>query len=387
MDIKLACTHQHSLTYRYGGRRGCEACGEEIPGASYTCRTCKGWLHDSCAKKLLHLPHEIHHPLHSQHQLKYLQSDLNRHFFCDRCLFISAGSRYNCSSCNFNLDLACATSANDPIHEDGMKKTIQHYSHLDKLTLFKYRKTKEDDYKCIWCEKPLWDWDVCYGCIEHGFFVHEVCTNQIPRTLKHPSHPQHPLRLQYLDFTRYCDACAEVTLNTFSPCYVCQRCNFHLDFLCSKLFPTLKHKGHRHLLTLFEKTATDFQVWHFRCRLCCKLCDAGFYRCVQCSSRYWQPWGSQSPSSMHPLMLMNSVKEDDSGEYYCEVCEKERIPNHPVYCCKECTFIVHVECIFHKEEVAWSAPESMDSKALTVKEMEQDEGTDDIRSHEVCYYS
>ncbi|XVF62084.1 hypothetical protein PTKIN_Ptkin08bG0188900 [Pterospermum kingtungense] len=359
MDIKLACTHQHSLTYRYGGRRGCEACGEEIPGASYTCRTCKGWLHDSCAKKLLHLPHEIHHPLHSQHQLKYLQSDLNRHFFCDRCLFISAGSRYNCSSCNFNLDLACATSANDPIHEDGMKKTIQHYSHLDKLTLFKYRKTKEDDYKCIWCEKPLWDWDVCYGCIEHGFFVHEVCTNQIPRTLKHPSHPQHPLRLQYLDFTR--------AIATFSL--------------------SLRKRQQIFRYGISDAVSAASSVTLVSIVACNVQAGTGNPGEVNLHLQCFLVSSTVHKYHRHPLMLMNSVKEDDSGEYYCEVCEKERIPNHPVYCCKECTFIVHVECIFHKEEVAWSAPESMDSKALTVKEMEQDEGTDDIRSHEVCYYS
>ncbi|XVF62092.1 hypothetical protein PTKIN_Ptkin08bG0189600 [Pterospermum kingtungense] len=385
MDIiKLACTHQHSLTYCYGGgRRCCEVCGEETSGASYTCRSCNGWLHDSCAKELQHLPQEIlFHPLHSQHQLKYLRFDLNWDFICDGCLCISAGSRYNCSLCNFNLDLTCASLADDPIPvqewRTSLKKTIQHYSHYDKLTLFKYRKIKEDDYTCSWCEKRLSDSDVCYGCIDDGIFLHEGCIKKIPRKIKHPFH-DHPLLLQYASIDE-CQACGELTFSSFSPCYVCQSqsCKFRLDFRCSKLFPTLKHECHPHLLTYFANITSDYQIWRFRCHVCCGLCGDNFYRCVECKYNFHLQCLSLSSSAIHknhrhPLVLVDSFKEDDSEEYYCDICENERNRTHPVYYCEKCTFIAHVECVLHKdtsEEVAWSVPQSMD-EALSEMEMEQ----------------
>ncbi|XVF42271.1 hypothetical protein PTKIN_Ptkin01aG0347500 [Pterospermum kingtungense] len=338
-----------------------------------------------------HLPHKIIHPLHSQHQLK-LQLDGYWDFVCDKCFYISSGSRYNCSSCDFNLDLSCAgPSANyDPLPEEAewrRKKTIQHYSHYDKLSLFKYRKTKlEADYDCSWCEKRLLDSDVCYGCIEHGFFLHEVCSNKIPRTLVHPFHPLHPLRLHYIDITNYCHACKEIPVSTVSPSYVCQLCSFCLDFGCAKLLPTLKHKGHNHILTFFRKVDTYGQLKHFRCSVCDKICDASFYRCVQCDfNLHLQCLAVSSHAKhkyhKHPLILMDPIKEDDSGEYYCDVCEKERNPNHPVYYCEKCKYIVHIECIFHEEnmisseEVQSSAPQFMDSK-----EMEHNEWTHDIHS-------
>lgn len=36
--------------------------------------------------------------------------------------------------------------------------------------------------------------------------------------------------------------------------------------------------------------------------------------------------------------------EDDSGEYYCEACERRRNPDRPVYYCEECEYIAHVSC-------------------------------------------
>ncbi|XWS57714.1 hypothetical protein CRYUN_Cryun09bG0197300 [Craigia yunnanensis] len=385
MDIKLACTHQNSLTYWYGEGR-CDVCGEEISHLSYNCRRCNVWLHESCANKLQHLPLEIIHPLHSHHQLK-LQLHRPLDFFCDKCSYISTGSRYNCSSCEFILDLKCASSVNDPLPEeewrsfkDREKKTILHYSHSHLLILFKYRKIKEDDYNCSWCDKRLLDSDVCYGCIECEFFLHEVCTDKIPRTFRHPFHPSHPFRLHYREGTDDCHACGEsLFLRVLdSPLYGCQMCKINVHFRCAKLLPTLKHKCHDHLLTYFGKIYTDFQREHFECKICKMLCDANFYRCVQCGFNFHLQC-LQIPSSAthkyhrHQLILMDSVKEDDSEEYYCDVCEEERNPNHPVYCCKKCTYIVHIECVLHEG----LARQSMDSKVLIVKEMEHNDDIHD----------
>lgn len=368
-----------------------------IPGASYACRNCNGWFHDSCAKEeVQHLSDNILHPLHSEHQLTYLRFDLNWDFFCERCLCISSGSRYSCSSCDFNLDLTCASSSSannyDLLYvlksmslEDQGKTTkkmkIQHYSHNDKLTLFQYRKIKADDYNCSWCEKRLCDLDVCYGCIEDGFFLHEGCIKKIPRTIIHPFHPNHSLSLQYVDFTIHCHACGEIAFDRFSPGYVCQAksCKFFIDFRCSKLFPTLKHECHDdHLLTYFGNITADYQINLFECNVCWKRIGDNFYRCVECGfNLHLQclslPSSATHKYHRHPLMLLDSFKEDDSGEYYCDVCENERNPIHPVYYCEKCTYIAHIECILQKnasEELPYSVPQSMD-EALIGKEMEQ----------------
>ncbi|XVF42264.1 hypothetical protein PTKIN_Ptkin01aG0346800 [Pterospermum kingtungense] len=401
MDTKLTCTHQNSLTFVYLTHKAerartmkignlptvCEVCGEEIvSGESYTCRSCKVWLHKSCANKLLHLPDKISHPLHSQHQLE-LGLHCDATFVCDKCLYISAGARYYCFDCRFDLDLTCASSVNDPLTEQEWrsfkdrkkKQEIQHYSHSHRLTLFNYRKIKEDEYNCYWCEKHLSD--ICYGCIQCRFFVHEVCRDKIPRTLKHPFHPSHPLRLNLFHETNKCHGCEELIMNG-TLYYGCQICEFSIDFPCAKLLPTLKHKSHHHLLTFFgqNKEAPYQKQRKFKCNVCHMTCDADLYRCVQCDFNLHLQCFPISSSAKHKyhrhqLIFRDSIKEDDSGEYYCDACENERNPKHPVYWCEKCTYIVHIECIVHKDNIMISSEEvpSVDSKALMIGS----EGIDD----------
>ncbi|XVF31000.1 hypothetical protein REPUB_Repub16aG0107700 [Reevesia pubescens] len=391
MDIKLACTHQDSLYWRDFGNHMCEVCGKFIWKECYVCKRCKVWMHKTCANELLHLPHKIIHPLHPQHHLK---PELQRHweyFICDQCLYISDCSRYNCISCDFNLDLTCVSSANDPLFKekwsrfhDGEQRTIQHYSHFHRLSLFKYRTIKEQDYDCIGCEKRLLNSDVCYGCRGCKFFLHEVCWDKIPRTLYHPFHPSHPLRWHYVSSRSgyyYCNACGEDIFHRTEGCtsYWCQICSFRLDLHCAKLLPTLKHKCHNHLLTYFPKVGTEHRQHQFQCSVCHKLCDANFYRCVHCDFNFHVqcviPSSAKHKYHRHPLIFMNPLKEDDYEKYYCDVCENERNTKHPVYCCEKCRYIVHIECIVNEDNMSFE-----DSKALLLKEMEHAEATDDIHT-------
>ncbi|XVE89958.1 hypothetical protein DITRI_Ditri20bG0038100 [Diplodiscus trichospermus] len=329
-----------------------------------------------------HLPQEITHPLHLQHQL---QLDQHWDFVCDKCSYISTGFRYFCTSCYFTLDLACASLVNDLKTEEewhylreGKKKTTHHYIHNHQLTLFKYKKIVENDYDCSWCGKRLLHMDVCYGCFGRrgcNFYLHEVCLDKISRTLIHPFHSLHFLRLFYAPDTTYCFACQEdISLRTpYSRSYWCEKCDFRIDFRCASLLPTLKHKCHPHLLTYFGNTSKKL----FDCSVCHKnISYCNFYRCVQCDFNVHLQCIS-TPSTRHKyhrhlLVLLNSVEEDDSGEYYCDVCEKERNPKHPVYYCEKCNYIAHIECILHEDIISPSAlpSTSMDSKTK--------EGTNEI---------
>ncbi|KAB1203145.1 hypothetical protein CJ030_MR8G027522 [Morella rubra] len=49
----------------------------------------------------------------------------------------------------------------------------------------------------------------------------------------------------------------------------------------------------------------------------------------------------------HPFILCYSA-EDDSGEYYCDICEEERNPKLWFYYCADCSYPVHPNCILEK---------------------------------------
>ncbi|PPR88474.1 hypothetical protein GOBAR_AA32214 [Gossypium barbadense] len=324
----------------------CEECGGEISGTAFTCNYCKVWKHISCADKLNRDPPlEIIHLLHLQHRLQ-LEWSYHSDFICDKCLYISTGYIYRCFPCNLILDLTCASSVSgqlpkdqEPLRfKDGKKKTIFHYSHSHDLEFFKYRKVREEDYDCFWCERHLLPSEVCYGCTGCKFYLHQVCSDKFPRTLSHSFHPNHPLRVAYSTspFTN-CNGCLKLC-DTDTPLYVCEMCSFRLDFDCAKLSPSLKLDCHHHLLTFF-KDFNNEGVWEYPQQyLYCKL-------------------------QLHINM-------------------NERNPKDPMYYCQSCTFIVHIQCILDQDKVALrkvpsSSPPPMENKALFV---EQNEGSHVIRT-------
>ncbi|KAK8272192.1 hypothetical protein V6Z12_D11G313800 [Gossypium hirsutum] len=230
MDITIPpCNHTShfiNITLRETKEDRCEECGGEISGTAFTCDCCNVWKHISCADKLNRdLPLEIIHPLHLQHRLQ-LQWLYYWDFICDKCLYISTGYRYRCYSCDFNLDLTCASS---PLRfKDGKKKTIFHYSHHEELSFFKYRKVRKEDY------------ELCYGCTFCKFYLHQVCGDKIPMTLSHSFHPKHPLRLTYpfVVCIYKCNVCSKwsndnIPLYKYEDLvYYCQSCTFIAHIQC-----------------------------------------------------------------------------------------------------------------------------------------------------------
>ncbi|GMI79375.1 hypothetical protein HRI_001606800 [Hibiscus trionum] len=387
MDIKLSCNHLSYLSQTYvmkSRQKRCEECGGIVSGDAFTCMRCCVWLHASCVDKMLHvLPQQIMHPFHLHHPVQLYTNPLD--FSCHKCMYLSVGYRYRCSSCDFNLDLICASSLNDELSKDQellrKKMTILHYSHGHILSIFKYRKIGKEDY-CLWCIKRLRDSEACCGCTECEFYLHSTCRDKIPRRLSHTFHPGHPLRLSYIP--GYCSAC-RIIIPAFSPCYTCEMCDFRLDFDCAKLLPTQKLGCHDHLLTYFNFLGKGHEGQDFNCKACDKPCGgASVYRCMQCHFSFHLrcvvPSWAEHRYHRHPLLLKEWIIEDDSEEYYCDICEKERNPNHPVYFCQSCTFIAHIECVLDEDNVSSSSAQSMENKALVVKEIEHKEETNAIRT-------
>ncbi|KAH1083794.1 hypothetical protein J1N35_023555 [Gossypium stocksii] len=225
----------------------CEDCGGEISGTAFYCQLCNVSKHISCADKLNRdRPLKIIHPLHLQHRLQ-LERDYSQDFICDKCLYISTGYRYRCSSCDFVLDLTCASSVSgqlpkdqEPLRfKDGKKKTIFHHSHRHVLSFFKYRKLREEDYDCFWCEKHLLPSEVCYGCTGS--------------THKYHRHPLSMMELLKEDDSEkyYCDVC-ENERNPKDPVYYCQNCTFIAHIQCvldQSLFRPIIHPHQMYEIT------------------------------------------------------------------------------------------------------------------------------------------
>ncbi|MBA0783801.1 hypothetical protein Gotri_001455 [Gossypium trilobum] len=183
-------------------------------------------------------------------------------------------------------------------------------------------------------------YDRAFTCEICKFWLHPECA-----LISHPSHSQHPLQLIYEDKHCCCNGCSGLSRNWL---YRCQRCDFNLDLSCasSTTIPTpidkeINHFCHHHTLTQFN------------------------YRKSSAKHEYHR----------HELILTDFFVEDFSDQYYCDICEQERVPQHPVYCCKKCRFVAHIGCALTEiKDYHGSASSLVGGKGTSIgKLMEQDE--------------
>ncbi|GLT64577.1 hypothetical protein SLA2020_474750 [Shorea laevis] len=94
------------------------------------------------------------------------------------------------------------------------------------------------------------------------------------------------------------------------------------DVQCCSILEALIHKGHQHCLLL----GTFFQP---ECNACGRLprgaqtfncTTCGFRLCIKCATL---PFVTRHRYDKH-LLYLTYAAEDDSGEYYCQICKKER---------------------------------------------------------------
>jgi hypothetical protein len=367
--------HDHPLasTYytTYGFTRYCEGCGEGILGFSYSCQTCSFFLHKSCGEQ----PHELQHSLHSQHPLILLKKSPN-HDLCDFCNeHILKGFAYNCSHCNFNLHLKCAS----------IPFTLKPEFHDHPLRLLR----KSVSFTCDACGKE--DKDMfSYVCtsLTCSFMVHRNCA-ALPLTVKHTSH-HHALDLTHSSQLNQshrliCRLCVK-NVDT-DRAYYCSKCNFVAHLVCAtregeteeikkpestgilknedseldesdslpyvvkkmkigddkiEIPEEINHFSHQHDLKL-----TDELLNNEKCDGCMHpIFPYPFYSCAQC--RYFLhkscvqlPRKKRHP--LHPHLITLFAKAPyDSSSYECDICDRRC--NGFTYHCKECTFDADVHC-------------------------------------------
>ncbi|KAK0600490.1 hypothetical protein LWI29_015463 [Acer saccharum] len=375
-------SHHHKLTLLQleptnGGSseekiKDCYGCNEVMCFPGYACHECEFYLHKSCAE----LPPKILHPLHP-HPLTCSLKDDNEVLICDGCRDLyGSGFKFRCSwSCGFNLDAKCASKQDLEYHQTFKELTLYRFYHKHALKLFNAPKRP---IRCCCCRQMISTGSSAYCCIECRIFIHESCT-EIPMEVHHPFHPQHILFTQPID--KYdstgCDAC----MSSIEGIKIsCNECHFDLHVSCAnpnRWARALKNVCHEHNMYYFFG---DDTTRSFECNKCDEeflddeadeecLDDEAFYRCVECDFNLHLeciPIPSVvmiTQKHHHSLTLIDSVKDDNpliqylmdsndkidySMDYYCDDCETPGNPKHHAYCCKECIYIAHVECIISK---------------------------------------
>ncbi|KAK3004006.1 hypothetical protein RJ639_017893 [Escallonia herrerae] len=123
-------------------------------------------------------------------------------------------------------------------------KQLNHFSHRHPLRLSGVQ--PEDQTICSGCELDLLG--PAYICTKAGcsFLLHESCM-ELPRRVRHKSHPIHPLVLlsspPYSDGEFTCDACGD-SGHAFT--FHCSTCKFDLHVECASLPETEDSDDHKH---------------------------------------------------------------------------------------------------------------------------------------------
>lgn len=136
---------------------------------------------------------------------------------------------------------------------------LHHFSHRHPLQLSEIQ--ENDEIICSGCEHELSSGGAAYICTKPTchFILHDSCI-ELPRQIRHKSHPKHPLRLHfcptYSDGEFTCDACSN-SGHAFT--YHCTSCKFDLHVECASLpeiDESLENHKHPLFLSFFSNEAT-----------------------------------------------------------------------------------------------------------------------------------
>ncbi|KAK3428961.1 hypothetical protein EUGRSUZ_E00381 [Eucalyptus grandis] len=343
-------SHDHPLVLEeviaHDEEAWCQACDKRCSSNTYTCSLCEFFLHKSCAE----LKRELQHWRHKEHDLELRTSSsvYDGTAWCNLCWKRVRGFVYHCEICGFDLDLECSLQLPPTLETGVRRQEIDHFSHKHPLTLGEER--QDDVVTCAACGDDCSSCQI-YSCEECGYFLHESCT-KLPQEMKHLDHKEHPLKLQVALYSN-CDICKE-GIKGFT------ECTFHLDVACALITEKIHNFSHGHSLKLtkMELNCHKLNLQSSHSKVFCSACKENFhgftFSCKECKCDYNLhllcgplPCLIESDNHKHVLQLEDKFVEDDSGEYYCDACEKKRDPEKCVYKCsqKNCPYVAHFECM------------------------------------------
>ncbi|KAJ0037575.1 hypothetical protein Pint_24112 [Pistacia integerrima] len=264
---------------------GCELDISSPPAYKCTNSNCDYFLHKSCFK----LPRELQHKFHPAHSLILLSSPAytGGRFICSACDDYGTAFNYHCSTCKYDLHVACSK----------LPQTLNVEHHDHPLTLFNSSSCDRgiETFICVICNRTVRKSRWVYYCPDCDYGMDICCANsskeestysssstnrctksncgplyksclKLPWKLQHEMHPDHPLALfptpAYASGGFRCNACDE-TGTRFN--YHCSDCKYDLHIACSKLPQTMKLEDHEHPLKLFNSSIFG--------DLICDICD------------------------------------------------------------------------------------------------------------------
>lgn len=195
----------------------CYACNKLIQAgpAAYICNSCKScYLHKSCSE----LPRRIQHRFH-KNVLTLVYTAASRQ--CKACCKYFNGFTYNCSTCNFYLDLDCVSP----------RPLLIFRGHEHKLTIFdKLYSNQMCQGSCNFTSPNAY----YLRCVKCDFNIHLWCI-PLPETIKHESHHHSLILADKLANDDYedevCDICEEQR-DRRECAYYCAECDFVAEFSC-----------------------------------------------------------------------------------------------------------------------------------------------------------
>jgi hypothetical protein len=254
----------------------------------------------------------------------------------------------------YSSDSSIESDVNEDIYleEDEDREEVKRFYHEHKLILS--RNEVEVDHHKLICEGCMQSISApFYSCEQCHYFLHSTCA-RLPLKKRHPIHPHKLTLSATGNFTgglTFCYACRRLS-HGFA--YVCHRldCGYSMDIRCCSIPKIFKHDGHEHPLSFAKRStemcnacdhSSDTRIWsdgsvHDGVVFVCNECE--FALDFDCATL---PLKAKCEYHPHPLTLTYEV-ENDSEEHYCLICEEERNTNHWFYYCVECNFAAHPQC-------------------------------------------
>jgi hypothetical protein len=320
---------------------------------------CQLLVHTACTRR----PHSIRIGADHRHLLTLIYSlgkvikEQDDHVFCQLCYkkLSLKYAGYYCQQCDFVAHLSCTSTnrieaSSDTIEEEeGIDfeegeelEELKRFYHEHNLILSRNQVEVHHNKLCEGCMQLIISAPF-YSCQKCNYFLHSACA-RLPLKKRHPKHP-HLLTLStmggYIGGLLLCRACGR---RSHGFAYKCHECSYGIDIRCSMIPKTFRHEAHQH--SLFHAVTSDEK---------CNACDrsvnysSGIFVCTKCNFALGfecatLPLKAKYEYDPHPLSL-TCVAQNDSEEYYCLICEEERNPNHWFYCCVECNFAAHPQCV------------------------------------------
>ncbi|MFQ6628197.1 hypothetical protein Gotur_007919 [Gossypium turneri] len=348
-------SHRHPLVLKYQTVASevdpkaalCFRCKEPVEVWSYGCNQCEFYLHKGCAE----LAPQIQHPFHPKHPLT-----------------LSPKSPYlgGCELCEctypklFNLHEECAELPLEINHPYDRKHPLtllpQPPTHPRKCSCYLRRiQWKGFVYSCSLCNFDLSLDDFLFSppTITVASHEHPICYKEVDINYGHYCCPASCCR--YIAHVRCATDKAiwdgRIMLEGYderSEEVVDEPWNLITDVVEQirigelMVASEIKHSYHDHnlRLTFSGKTSACFRNLQSRdvAYRCMMRCD--FILDVGCASIPLSAWYKYD---RHALTL-SFFDDSEPSQLYCDLCEKEREPNHWFYYCADCDNSLHLNC-------------------------------------------